>query len=235
MSRHRLRPRAGYQGYEIAVGWDRALGSFYAQVFTHDPDATADQGATRLWLGAAESITDPATVVDAVRGYAEVPAHLIADLKADSAGEGSRTGPGVPHAAATAIEQFTTAVLNDNAEAAVAILHALIDTRSLRLLAQVIGWAIDHRLRELTADQLAEAAGMTAPAIYGIAIVSPAGTHYALATPERLVVGLARVDRSRLRAYLAALGWGPDRYAYRLYRGDRPAELFSLTPLEATP
>jgi hypothetical protein len=235
MSRHRLRPRAGYQGYEIAVGWDRALGSFYAQVFTANPDATADQGGTHLWLGAAEPVTDANTVVDAVRRYAEVPEHLTADLKADSAREGGRSATGLPHAAATAIEQFRAAIVNDHAEAAVTILHELIATRNLSLVEQVIGWAIDHRLRELTADQLAEAAGTITPAIYGLAISSPAGTHYALAAPDRILVGLASTDRSRLRAYLAALGWGPDRYAYRLYGGDRTAELFSLTPLEARP
>ncbi|MCM4082201.1 hypothetical protein [Paractinoplanes hotanensis] len=116
MSHHELTPKSRYAEYRIAVGWDRPLGSYFAQVINHNPEPAA-QSASRaigavlcrlapilhlpdrwrpaepvfIWLGADRvAILDPAEVVDAVAPYAVIPPVLANVLALDRRREGSR-------------------------------------------------------------------------------------------------------------------------------------------------
>lgn len=47
MSRHELTPKAGYEQYTITVGWDRPLGSFFAQVLNLDLEECSTTSRTQ--------------------------------------------------------------------------------------------------------------------------------------------------------------------------------------------
>lgn len=78
MSRHELTPLD--QAHQVVVGWDRLLHIFFARVL----DMTADEdGDTRtiLWIrGEFGAMPDSATVVEAIRPCAAVPAELTQTL-----------------------------------------------------------------------------------------------------------------------------------------------------------
>ncbi|GGN39789.1 hypothetical protein FHR83_006641 [Actinoplanes campanulatus] len=71
MTRHELTSDGGF---EVVVGWDRPLNTFFAQVFdVHKPEDDAEV----LWIGVSlREIHDPQQVIDAVRPYAQIPADL---------------------------------------------------------------------------------------------------------------------------------------------------------------
>lgn len=88
MSRHVLEPYTA--GREVAVGWDRPLGTFFAQVFdtTKDED---DQAYELLWIGFYPGeVPEPQDVCEAVRPWARVPSDLLDLLAADRRREGFR-------------------------------------------------------------------------------------------------------------------------------------------------
>ena len=94
MSRHSLVPLPEHGAiYEIAIGWDRALGTFFVIVFgTFDDDDSApggDELTPLLWEGAAPGalITPEATIAFAAP-YAVIPDGLAALLAADRQAEG---------------------------------------------------------------------------------------------------------------------------------------------------
>lgn len=97
MSSHQLDALPGRDGYIVRVGWDRPLHSFFAQVINTGVLDEESPDAMPVWLGAAECITDPETVIEAVRPYAVIPDTLRADLEADRAWEGTRARPGFAH------------------------------------------------------------------------------------------------------------------------------------------
>lgn len=115
MSHHELTPKPGYAEYRIVVGWDRPLGSYFAQVINHNTEpaepAPRTIGAVLrhlaaivplparwrpaepvfIWLGADRvAILDPAEVINAVAPYAVIPPGLENTLTRDREREGSR-------------------------------------------------------------------------------------------------------------------------------------------------
>ncbi|MEU5436417.1 hypothetical protein AB0G73_23985 [Streptomyces sp. NPDC020719] len=88
MSAHELTPHSGAPEHRIVrVGWDAALSTFFAQVLDEDDDEILDV----VWLGTDPlEISDPGTVIDAVRPYANVPDNLAKALADEAAAEGNR-------------------------------------------------------------------------------------------------------------------------------------------------
>ncbi len=81
MSRHQLSPLN--PAYEVAVGWDRPLRTFFAHVIDTSADE-ADDGRTVLWIRTdAGAVPDPAMDVQAVAPYAVIPAELEQTLRGD--------------------------------------------------------------------------------------------------------------------------------------------------------
>lgn len=81
MSRHEL-PAA--DGFEVVVGWDPPLGTFFAQVWDRRVDED-DPAAEVLWIGCTPGeIRDPQTVCDAVTRWARVPDGLARELYAEA-------------------------------------------------------------------------------------------------------------------------------------------------------
>ncbi|MFI7510879.1 hypothetical protein ACIBSS_29080 [Micromonospora aurantiaca] len=97
MSSRQLDALPDRDGYIVRVGWDRPLRSFFAQVINTGVLDEESPDAMPVWLGAAERVTDPETVIEAVRPYAAIPGTLRADLEADRAWEGTRARPGFAH------------------------------------------------------------------------------------------------------------------------------------------
>ncbi|SCG15620.1 hypothetical protein GA0070610_1856 [Micromonospora echinofusca] len=97
MSSRQLDALPDRSGYIVRVGWDRPLHSFFAQVINTDVLDETSPDAMPVWLGAAECVTDPDTVIEAVRPYAVIPDTLGTDLEADRAWEGTRAQPGFAH------------------------------------------------------------------------------------------------------------------------------------------
>ncbi len=86
MSRHALTALPECQGYEIAVGWDPPLSTFFAYVGYVD-DERADLYGEVLWIGTRPGeITDHARVINAVRHYAHIPDDLGARLYGEAHG-----------------------------------------------------------------------------------------------------------------------------------------------------
>lgn len=83
MSRYSLKPllhRADV--FEVAVGWDAGLRTYFAIVFGA-PEIACEPGVL-LWRGRTfGEICAVAELVDIVRGFAEVPAELRNRLDAD--------------------------------------------------------------------------------------------------------------------------------------------------------
>ncbi|MFI0796598.1 hypothetical protein ACH4OY_28520 [Micromonospora rubida] len=97
MSSRQLDALPDRSGYIVRVGWDRPLRSFFAQVINTGVLDEESPDAMPVWLGAAECVTDPETVIEAVRPYAVIPDTLRTDLEADRAWEGTRARPGFAH------------------------------------------------------------------------------------------------------------------------------------------
>lgn len=95
MSRYELSPKAGISGIAgVAVGWDRPLQTFFAQVIG-ESEGEADDGDLLVWVGTepGELLTAQAAI-DIVAPYARVPDDLAAQLTADmQASIGQKDGP----------------------------------------------------------------------------------------------------------------------------------------------
>lgn len=71
MSRHTIEPRLPHHhGYEIAVGWDAPMGTFFAEVIEPNLSIPVDLGHS------SERILNPGVVLDAIRPYADIPPGL---------------------------------------------------------------------------------------------------------------------------------------------------------------
>jgi hypothetical protein len=83
MSRYSLPPRTDAPGiYEVAVGWDRQLGTYFVIVFG-PPDADGEPEVA-LWRGTAPAeITDPCDAITLAASYASIPDGLVATLQMD--------------------------------------------------------------------------------------------------------------------------------------------------------
>lgn len=114
MSRHILTPKPAYASYQIVVGWDRPLGTYYAQVINfnadeprrsavitavwrwiagllHLPAALRPAEPVFIWLGAdGTPITHATEVIRAVAPYALIPKNLGLALALDQLNEGNR-------------------------------------------------------------------------------------------------------------------------------------------------
>ncbi len=94
MSRHSLVPLPEHGAiYEIAIGWDRPLGSFFVIIFgTPDDDDSApggDELTPLLWEGAAPgALITPEAAIAFAAPYAVIPDGLAALLAADRQAEG---------------------------------------------------------------------------------------------------------------------------------------------------
>ena len=101
MSRHTL--SALKATHDVVVGWDRPMGTFFAQVA--DLDAPGQDENLIVWIGATcygEAVL-ASKVIDALRSYAVIPAALQAALEAEQ--EASRVDP---EAMSNAIQDWRT-------------------------------------------------------------------------------------------------------------------------------
>ena len=89
MSRHTL--SALKATHDVVVGWDRPMGTFFAQVT--DLEAPDEDGDLIVWIGATcyGEVVLASKVIEAVRSYAVIPASLQATLEAEQ--EASRLDP----------------------------------------------------------------------------------------------------------------------------------------------
>lgn len=92
--------------YEVAIGWDRPLGTFFVIIFgTPDDDDSAFDRAELtplLWQGTAPgALSTPDAAIALASSYAVIPDGLAAQLAADRDGDRS-TGNGPPQSAAFA-------------------------------------------------------------------------------------------------------------------------------------
>jgi hypothetical protein len=100
MSRHSLQPLPG-RGmiYEVAIGWDRPLGTFFVIIFgTPDDDDSAfdrDELTPLLWEGTAPgALSTPDAAIALASSYAVIPDGLAAQLAADrEADRSTANGP----------------------------------------------------------------------------------------------------------------------------------------------
>ncbi|MEV0109233.1 hypothetical protein AB0H42_23225 [Nocardia sp. NPDC050799] len=90
VNRIRLTPREdGVAGRDIVIGWDRGLGTFFAQVL----DGTDAEGepVVRVHVGSEpDDITDPAEAIDAISSYAQIPDNLVEELNRQRDAPGAR-------------------------------------------------------------------------------------------------------------------------------------------------
>lgn len=84
MSRYELTPTdPRFIGLEIAIGWDRAMTTFFGQVIDPDKDE-ADDLRIRLWVGLTpQEIPSVEALAAAIGDYVALPRDIAARLQAD--------------------------------------------------------------------------------------------------------------------------------------------------------
>ena len=84
MSRHILPPKAGHPDVICAaVGWDRPLQTYYAQVCFRTDDEP-DEGEALIWRGTEPGVLPtPEAAIAVITPYAEIPPRLAEQLLAD--------------------------------------------------------------------------------------------------------------------------------------------------------
>jgi hypothetical protein len=96
MSRHSLQPLGGSGAvYEIAIGWDRSLASYFVIVFglpgDHDRDhrgAAALELFPLVWRGTSRAeLATPDAAIEIAAAYAAIPEGLAAQLAHDREAE----------------------------------------------------------------------------------------------------------------------------------------------------
>ena len=95
MSRHSLPPRADKTGlFEIVVGWDRALQTYFVIVFGPPADDTHDP-AILLWRGSTiGELATPFEAIAITSCFADIPDCFAAQLEIDRlAGSGTPDDP----------------------------------------------------------------------------------------------------------------------------------------------
>ena len=84
MSRYTIPPND--RRFQVIVGWDAPLTTFFAQVFDMTVDAEEDDTACVLWVGAdLQALTTVAAVQDALQAYATMSLEIVARLQHDQA------------------------------------------------------------------------------------------------------------------------------------------------------
>lgn len=92
MSRHSLQPLPGRGTiYEVAIGWDRALATYFVIVFGVPDDrydehggAATDELVPLFWQGTNRcALASPEAAIDLAAAYATIPEGLAAQLRAD--------------------------------------------------------------------------------------------------------------------------------------------------------
>ena len=84
MSRYAISPND--RRFQVIVGWDAPLTTFFAQVFALTVDAEEDDAACVLWVGLeVQALTTVAALQDALQAYATLPAAVVAQLQHDQA------------------------------------------------------------------------------------------------------------------------------------------------------
>lgn len=103
MSRHSLQPLADQRHiYEIAIGWDRPLRTFFVIIFGTPVEGydercgvsgeapAPDELLPLLWVGTSPgALATPAAAIALAAPYAQIPHELEAQLEADRARESS--------------------------------------------------------------------------------------------------------------------------------------------------
>lgn len=77
MSRYSLDPRTG-RDYNVTVGWDAPLETFFGQVIAPDGELLVDVGDP------FDRVLNPGQVLDEVRPYAPIPVGLDTELIRDA-------------------------------------------------------------------------------------------------------------------------------------------------------
>lgn len=90
MSRHQI--PATLPGVTVVVGWDNPMSTFFAQV-TRIQDDDDERDPVAFWIGGAQGDVPTAeALADWLAPYADIPAAMIAQLRADRAASADR-GP----------------------------------------------------------------------------------------------------------------------------------------------
>lgn len=92
MSRYELTPLDTQSLACIVVGWERTLGTYFAEIFKADETAEFDIPADSIGVD-FDDVTDPETIAEFVRPYAQVPDDLAAMLRADAQRAGRCDAP----------------------------------------------------------------------------------------------------------------------------------------------
>ena len=84
MSRYTIPPDD--RRFQVIVGWDDPLTTFFAQVFALTVDAEEDDTACVLWVGGdLQALTTVAAVQAALQAYATMSPEIVARLQHDQA------------------------------------------------------------------------------------------------------------------------------------------------------
>jgi hypothetical protein len=82
MSRYRIPPDD--PRYEVIIGWDDPLETYFATVF--DTTVDEDDAACVLWVGGAlRALPTVAALQDCLQAYATIPPEVVAQLRKDHA------------------------------------------------------------------------------------------------------------------------------------------------------
>jgi len=241
MTQYRLTPLPAYAGHTISVGWRCAEHTFYVSVADLREQASDDDNSAFLWIPLDnDKITDAAAIVDLVRPYAEIPGHLLASLKADQArhtsqpGDRDRSGRDNPAAydekrerGRAAADHLADQLCAGTAEQAADALRQMNANGASTSAGLILALMLAQAVRDLDDAQLNE---IGHNAMCGVAIMTSTEAHFAINTPDGFLSGTVQHPGARLREILAAIGYGPNRYAYRDYGERGAALLFCLTP-----
>jgi hypothetical protein len=92
VSRHELAPLNDENVSCVTVGWEPALGSYFAHVYLTADDNEYDEPTITVGEDFNE-VTDPTDVIDVVRPYARIPASLAEMLHDDAKTQGRCEAP----------------------------------------------------------------------------------------------------------------------------------------------
>ena len=93
MSRHALKP-ADPDVRQVSIGWDRTLGTYYADVHWAGDDNPNNIPTLEIGTDFRE-VLNPCHAIGFIQDYAEVPGNLVATLVADAKNEGTCEAPEV--------------------------------------------------------------------------------------------------------------------------------------------
>ena len=90
----RFQVSAKSEKHEVFVGWDRPLGTFFAQVYDRTVECEDDDGYMPLWRGAApgDVIRDPIELAAVLDQYAVLDEQIMTRLSDDRRREADLSG-----------------------------------------------------------------------------------------------------------------------------------------------